>query len=306
MGRRRQGEDVTTGLPAVCYWHGSCRRALQRSRVAAVAGLALLLAIWSCMVAFASPSSRTRLRALDLESPPTSSSDAAPSEGRIGAAFLNDGDDEEDEEMEDQQKDDLALPKRLKSTGEFKSYAYMKSVVPHAYPVISLDRSSIPRPMAAKLQMYFDEAMVRIVDLVVSRANCNDGRDNRGSVLHALALLPRRLEVAAEVRPRRLRGLTRLRVYKGLQIKDDSVDAEVLHVSGETEPEKLAQVMLYRLQRSVRTVQLSFLGGRAAAKTMMAIEELYWQARNEIFIVPRLASFSEDGKASILVSVTLA
>eukprot|EP00929_Paragymnodinium_shiwhaense_P113833 TRINITY_DN8211_c0_g1_i1.p1 TRINITY_DN8211_c0_g1~~TRINITY_DN8211_c0_g1_i1.p1 ORF type:complete len:294 (+),score=51.06 TRINITY_DN8211_c0_g1_i1:59-940(+) len=293
MGRRRQGEDVTTGLPAVCYWHGSCRRALQRSRVAAVAGLALLLAIWSCMVAFASPSSRTRLRALDLESPPTS-------------AFLNDGDDEEDEEMEDQQKDDLALPKRLKSTGEFKSYAYMKSVVPHAYPVISLDRSSIPRPMAAKLQMYFDEAMVRIVDLVVSRANCNDGRDNRGSVLHALALLPRRLEVAAEVRPRRLRGLTRLRVYKGLQIKDDSVDAEVLHVSGETEPEKLAQVMLYRLQRSVRTVQLSFLGGRAAAKTMMAIEELYWQARNEIFIVPRLASFSEDGKASILVSVTLA
>eukprot|EP00929_Paragymnodinium_shiwhaense_P000859 TRINITY_DN101061_c0_g1_i1.p1 TRINITY_DN101061_c0_g1~~TRINITY_DN101061_c0_g1_i1.p1 ORF type:complete len:304 (+),score=38.37 TRINITY_DN101061_c0_g1_i1:117-1028(+) len=233
---------------------------------------------------------RTMLRVLDVKTSPAPPAD----------------DLDEDSEPASDAVEGVTAPKPWNHTREFKSYAYMKSVVPSTYPVINLDRSSIARPIATKVQAYFDEAMVSTVDLVVGRANCDEGRDNRGTILYSLALLPRRLDVAAEVLPRRLRGLTRLRVYKGLKVNLDDKDKSYLHVSGDTDPEKLAQVMLYRLKKLVRTVQLAFVGGKAATKAMIAIEEVYWQARNEIVVVPRLDSFDDSGKATIMVSVTLA
>lgn len=277
--------------------HGMHRRQNSLVRAALLlSGLAFCHQFSS--LAFGAPHSlrRTMLRVLDVKTAP------APS---VDDLFDQDVDPVDDalEDDSDEENDMRVVPK---SSKEFKSYAYMKSVVPNMYPSINLDKSSISRPVASKLQAYFDEAMVNAVDLVVTRANCDEGRDNRGTVLHALALMPRRLDIAATVLPRRQRGLTRLRVYKGLQVKDDSVDENVLNVSGETEPAKLAQVMLYRLKKLVRTVQLSFLGGKAATRAMMAIEELYYISRNEIVIVPRLQINDVGGKATITVSVTLA
>jgi len=191
-------------------------------------------------------------------------------------------------------------------------YSYLKSLVPQLYPTIMLERSSIARPITTKLENFFDEAMAKVVDIVVTKGADTEGKNMKGTILYALAALPTRLKIAAQVMPRRLYGLTRVRVIRNFEVKGLE-DALVMKVAADTDPDKLVEAMKFHMVRGFqnetsdlkRTVQLEFIGGKAASQVMIAIEELFWQARNEITFIPSFFEFSEDGKASIIVSVTL-
>lgn len=184
------------------------------------------------------------------------------------------------------QREPPTLVSRPPQTGPQPVPGIVKARVPPLFPFGRVTDESKISGVIAFIRDTFRDKSVLAVDLV------RYGDPKPGTILHALAAVPKELGIATQVLPRQRDGRFRLRVLRNFPVDEDS-GCDVFSVSKNTDHKKLARAMVSRLKTNrfessnsaKATVKLQLIGNEAAERATSAIEELFWESRREITFV---------------------